>query len=118
MTTIPECPQCGSAEIEYSASAVWDFELQKKVLRVIHEDFTCCECGFKGREPVWRTTIKAVLAITVNYDLSEAKDILDPKGVIEDLLLSASDHLASNGLLSGETEMTVEQWESGVTVEP
>ena len=114
----PVCPECDSANIEYSASAVWDPNLQKRVLHVTHEDFTCCGCGFRGVVPKWTNLMRAVLTITVEYDVSEAKDLKDPQREIEDLLMAASNHLASNGLLSGETEMTVEQWDADVTVTP
>jgi hypothetical protein len=62
--------------------------------------------------------MKAVLTITVEYDVSEAKDLPDPRQKIEDLLIAAAEHLYDVGLLSGETEITVEEWNSDVTVTP
>lgn len=112
----PVCPSCGSSNLHFDAKAVWDPNLQHTVLLTSYDNFDCGDCGAKGKVPNWRNPMKAVLTITVNYDLSEAKALSDPKGIIEDVLLAASDHLASNGLLSGETEMTVEQWDADVTV--
>jgi len=114
----PVCPECGSSNLHFDATAVWDPNLQHTVLLTSYDDFECGDCGAKGKGPNWRNPMKAVLTITVEYDVSEAKGLKDPKREIEDLLMAASDHLASHGLLSGETEMTVEQWESGVTVAP
>lgn len=114
----PVCPACGSPKLRFDATAVWDPVTQQMEMVTSYNIFKCEECGASGISPDWKHLMKAVLTITVEYDVSEAKGLKDPKREIEDLLMAASDHLASNGLLSGETEMTVEQWESGVTVEP
>jgi len=53
--------------------------------------------------------VKLRLTIDVIYDLG-CTDVKDLKRV----LVMASEHLDENGLLSGETEASVEHWESTV----
>ena len=50
------------------------------------------------------------LTIDVHYELGRT-DIRD----IERVLMAAADHLAGNGMLSGETEASVLTWESAVS---
>lgn len=50
------------------------------------------------------------LSITVDY----GKDNGDPE-MIERLLISAARHLVSNGLLTQETDLEVEEWSIFVT---
>lgn len=49
------------------------------------------------------------LTIDVHYELGRTS-ILD----LERVLIEAADHLAANGMLSGETEASVLTWDSGV----
>lgn len=50
------------------------------------------------------------LTIDVHYELGRT-DIRD----LERVLVAAADHLAENGMLSGETEASVLTWESSVS---
>ncbi len=50
------------------------------------------------------------LTIDVHYELGRT-GILD----LERVLIEAADHLAANGMLSGETEASVLTWDSGVS---
>ena len=50
------------------------------------------------------------LTIDVYYEMGRT-DIRD----LERVLIAAADHLAGNGMLSGETEASVLTWESGVS---
>ena len=112
----PVCPSCGSSNLHFDATAVWDPNLQHTVLLTSYDDFECGDCGAKGKAPNWRNPMKAVLTITVEYDVSEAKDLPDPRQKIEDLLIAAAEHLYDVGLLSGETELSGEEWNADVTV--
>lgn len=51
------------------------------------------------------------LTIDVHYELGRT-DIRE----LERVLVAAADHLAGNGMLSGETEASVLTWESGVSL--
>ena len=50
------------------------------------------------------------LTIDIHYELGRT-DIRE----LERVLIAAADHLAGNGMLSGETEASVLTWESGVS---
>jgi hypothetical protein len=54
--------------------------------------------------------VRLRLTIDVHYELGRA-DIRD----LERVLVAAADHLAGNGMLSGETEASVLTWESAVS---
>ena len=50
------------------------------------------------------------LTVDIHYELGRT-DIRD----LERVLVAAADHLAGNGMLSGETEASVLTWESSVS---
>lgn len=112
----PVCPACGSPKLCFDAAAAWNPVIQQMEMVTSYNSFKCEACGASGNSPDWKHLMKAVLTITVEYDVSEAKDLSDPRQKIEDLLIAAAEHLYDVGLLSGETEMTVEEWNSDVTV--
>jgi hypothetical protein len=57
--------------------------------------------------------VRLRLTVDVHYELGRTA-IQD----LERVLMAAADHLAENGMLSGETEASVLSWESAVSTPP
>lgn len=112
----PVCPACGSSKLFFDATAVWDPVIQQKEMVTSYDSFKCEECGASGNSPDWKKLMKAVLTITVYYGVDEAERIDVAHEEIVELLMAASNGLASEGRLSGEPNITVVQWDADVTV--
>ena len=59
-------------------------------------------------------SIHTKLIVNIVYDDCEFDDKEEAKDVIRDVLRQAVNTLADNGLLSGETELMVDEWKYNI----
>lgn len=61
--------------------------------------------------------MRVKLIVTIDYDICEVGDRNEAFSIAEDQLSYTANHIANNGLLSGDTELMVDEWKAEVTLQ-